>query len=177
FYAMTMLDQNRASAQLAIKADVAVETVSNMTIWGNHSATQYPDFYNAKINNQPAVDVINDEFWFKNDFLTTIQKRGAAVIEARGASSAASAANGIVDSLRALHFDTPKGQTYSMCLASEGQYGVDEGLIFSFPCRTEGGKLVVQEGIEHNAFGQEKFTVTLNELREERDAVKALKLI
>lgn len=177
FFAMTMLDQNRGQAQLAIKAGVPISEVHNMIIWGNHSATQYPDFYHAKIGDRYAVDVIQDEEWLSSDFITTVQKRGAAIIEARGASSAASAANGIVDSLMALAHDTPKGQTYSMCVHSDGSYGVDEGLIFSFPCRTEGGKVKIVTGVEHNSFGQEKLETTLNELRQERDTVKSLGLI
>ena len=135
FYAMTMLDENRARAQLAIKANVPITAVTNMNIWGNHSATQYPDFYHALINDKAASEVIHDEQWLQNEFVSIIQKRGAAVIEARGASSAASAANGIVDSIYNLVHDTPGSESYSMCLASEGQYGVDaQFFIFSFPC-------------------------------------------
>jgi malate dehydrogenase len=177
FYAMTTLDQNRAKTQLAQKAGVDVDQVSNMTIWGNHSATQYPDFYNAKIGGKPAHEVISDEAWLKGEFIETVQKRGAAIIKARGASSAASAANGVVDGVYALTHDTPAGETYSMCLCSNGQYGVDEGLICSLPCRTENGKLVVVEGIEHNEFGKEKFDATVAELRHERDTVKEMGLI
>jgi len=177
FYAMTMLDENRALSQLAIKADVAVTDVSNMVIWGNHSATQYPDFYNAKIKGQPVPSVIKDENWLQTTFIETVQQRGAAVIKARGASSAASAANAIVDGVHSLVFDTPANDYYSMCLCSTGQYGVDDGLIYSFPCRTENGKVKVVESISHNAFGEEKLQVTLDELRKERDAVKELGLI
>lgn len=177
FYAMTMLDELRARTQLAQKAGVDITEISNMTIWGNHSATQYPDFYNAKISDKPAADVITDEAWLKDDFVKIVQQRGAAIIKARGSSSAASAANGIVQSVYQLTHDTPAGETFSMCKASAGEYGVDEGLIFSFPCRTENGKLVVIEGIEHNAYGQEKFAATLEELQSERDTVKGLGLI
>jgi malate dehydrogenase len=177
FFAMTSLDENRAKAQLAKRASVPVESVQNMTIWGNHSATQYPDFYNAKIEGKNVLDVIKDETWLKTDFISTVQQRGAAIIAARGLSSAASAANAVVDGVHSLVTDTPAGQTYSMCLSSKGQYDVDPGLIFSFPCRTEGGKLKVVEGIKQNAFGQEKFMATLNELRSERDTVKQLGLI
>lgn len=177
FFAMTMLDQNRACAQLAIKASVAVTEVHNMIIWGNHSATQYPDFYHAKIGDRYAVDVIQDEEWLTTQFITMVQKRGAAVIEARGASSAASAANGIIDGIRCIASDTPKGHSYSMCRVSDGSYGVDEGLIFSFPCRTEHGKIVIVPGIEHNDFGLAKLQATLDELREEREAVAKLGLI
>lgn len=177
FFAMTMLDENRAKSQLAQKAGVDVTQVTNMTIWGNHSATQYPDFYNAKINAKGAADVIGDEAWLKGEFISTVQKRGAAIIEARGASSAASAANACVQGVYNLTHDTAKDETFSMCLASNGQYGVDEGLIFSYPCRVEGGVLKVVEGFEHNAFGKEKFDATLAELRIERDTVKDLGLI
>tara|TARA_R110000868_G_scaffold380784_4_gene647041 strand:+ start:33407 stop:34393 length:987 start_codon:yes stop_codon:yes gene_type:complete len=177
FFAMTALDEYRACHQLATKADVGVGEVTNMTIWGNHSATQYPDFYNAKIDGKPVADVISDTAWLENDFISTVQKRGAAVIAARGASSAASAANAALGGLHSLVTDTPAGDTFSMCLASQGQYGVDEGLIFSFPCRVEGGKIKVVEGIEHNAFGQAKFQATLDELRSERDTVKEMGLI
>lgn len=177
FFAMTSLDENRAVTQLAQKAGVPVSAVQNMTIWGNHSATQYPDFYNAKINGKAVTDVITDTEWLKGDFIKTVQQRGAAIIKARGASSAASAANAVVDGVRRLTTDTPAGQTYSMCMASNGEYGVDKGLIFSFPIRVEGGKLKVVEGIQHNAFGQEKFKATLDELRAERDSVKSMNLI
>ena len=177
FFAMTTLDENRARTQLAQKAGVDVTTVKNMTIWGNHSATQYPDFYNTKINGKPAAEVINDEAWLKGEFITTVQKRGAAIIAARGASSAASAANAAVQGIHNLTHDTPAGETFSVCLASQGQYGVDEGLIFSYPCRTENGVVKVVEGINHNDFGTEKFNTTLNELKEERQAVKDLGLI
>ncbi|HAG62372.1 MAG TPA: malate dehydrogenase [Coxiellaceae bacterium] len=177
FFAMTMLDQNRATAQLAMKAGVDVTDVSHMTIWGNHSATQYPDFYHARIKGRPVMDVIADEAWLQTTFIETVQQRGAAVIAARGASSAASAANGVVDGLSSLHHDTPAGDHYSMCCCSQGQYGVDEGLIFSFPCKTTSGVVEVVEGIEHAAFGQEKFQRTLDELREEKKAVQALGLI
>lgn len=177
FFAMTMLDQNRATTQLAIKAGVSVEEVTDMIIWGNHSSTQYPDFYNAKINGKSAFDVVNDEQWFKETFIPTVQQRGAAILQARGLSSAASAANAVVDSFSALHHDTPKNKVFSMGKSSCGEYGVDEGLIFSFPSRTENGKVISVEGWQHNAFGQEKFAATLQELRSERDAVKALDLI
>lgn len=177
FFAMTSLDENRAKTQLAQKAGVDVSSVSNMTIWGNHSATQYPDFFNAKINGKAVTDVIADHEWLKGDFIKTVQQRGAAIIKARGASSAASAANAVVDGIRNLVTDTPAGETFSMCLASQGQYGVDKGLIFSYPCRVEKGVLKVVEGISLNAFGQEKFNLTHDELRGERDAVKSLGLI
>jgi len=177
FYAMTMLDEFRARTQLAIKAKVDVTAVTEMTIWGNHSSTQYPDFYHAKINGKLAPEVITDLNWLQNDFISTVQSRGAAVIKARGASSAASAANAALMSVYHLTHDTKPGETFSVARCSEGEYGVDKGLIFSVPCRTDGGKLKVITGITHNAFGQEKMEITLDELRKERDAVKALGLI
>ncbi|MFN8370565.1 MAG: malate dehydrogenase [Bacteriovoracaceae bacterium] len=177
FFAMTSLDEFRAKSQLAKKAGVDVTAVTNLTIWGNHSATQYPDFYNTKINGKKATDVISDTAWLQGDFIKTVQQRGAAIIKARGLSSAASAANAVVGNVYRLVTDTPAGDTFSVCLSSNGQYGVDKGLIYSFPCRTEGGKLKVIEGIEHNAFGTEKMAATLAELRSERDAVKGMGLI
>lgn len=177
FFAMTMLDQNRATTQIAMKAGVSVDAVTDMIIWGNHSSTQYPDFYNAKVNGKSAFDVIGDDAWFKDTFIPCVQQRGAAILKARGLSSAASAANAVIDSFHALHHNTPAGKVYSICKASKGEYGVDEGLIFSFPTRTENGKIVTVEGWKHNAFGQEKIAATLAELRSERDAVKELGLI
>ncbi len=177
FYAMTSLDENRAKMQLAMKAGVTVSQVSNMTIWGNHSASQYPDFYNAKIGGKSATSIITDLAWLKDEFMPTVQKRGATVIKARGASSAASAANAVIDGVYSLVHDTLVGDSYSMCRASQGEYGVDEGLIFSFPCRTDKGKLSVVTGIEHNEFGQQKIQFTLDELKAERQAVLDLGLI
>jgi malate dehydrogenase len=177
FYAMTMLDENRAYAQLAIKAQVPTTAVKNMIIWGNHSATQYPDFYHALINDKAATEIITDLNWLQNDFVSIIQKRGAAVIEARGASSAASAANAIIDNVYQVVHDTPSDQSYSLCVASQGQYDVDPGLIFSFPCRTVNGQVQIIDGVKHNDYGLAKLQATLNELRSERDAVKALALI
>lgn len=177
FFAMTMLDQNRAYAQLAAKAGVSVNAINNMIIWGNHSSTQYPDFYHATIDGRFVPDVIQDLDWLQNDFITTVQKRGAAIIEARGASSAASAANGVVDSLVALTRDGTSDKPYSICCHSNGEYGVDEGLIFSFPCYTAGGEVKVVTDLEHNEFSQQKIQATLDELRQERDTIKALGLI
>lgn len=177
FFAMTTLDELRARTQLAKKAHVDVTAVTEMTIWGNHSATQYPDFYNAKIAGKPATEVINDLKWLENDFVEIVQQRGAAIIKARGASSAASAANAVVTGIYNLLHDTPVGESYSMCLSSSGQYGVDAGLIFSYPCRTVNGQLQVIEGIVHNEFGQAKLAATLLELQQERDSVKAAGLI
>ena len=177
FYAMTMLDELRARTQLAKKAGVDITNVSEMTIWGNHSATQYPDFYSAKINGTSAYDVISDDAWFKDTFVSTVQQRGAAVIKARGASSAASAANAIIKGVNSIVTDTQAGESYSMCISSNGEYGVDKGLMFSYPTRTEGGIVKVVEGLNFNEYSQAKFDATLNELRTERDTVKELGLL
>jgi len=177
FFAMTMLDENRAKTQLALKSKKDVTKVKNMIIWGNHSATQYPDFYNAKIDGSSASDVITDKNWLENDFISTVQQRGAAIIKARGLSSAASAANAIVDSVYKLTHDTPKGEWFSMCRCSQGEYGVDKGLIFSYPCRVDGGKLSVNNDVKHSSFGEAKLKATLDELRSERDAVTEMKLV
>ncbi|GJM06711.1 MAG: malate dehydrogenase [marine bacterium B5-7] len=175
FFAMTTLDELRAKTQLAKKANVHVTDIRNMIIWGNHSSTQFPDFSNARIDGKPAADVITDRAWFTDNFIPTVQKRGAAIIAARGASSAASAANAAINGVYHLYHDTDA--PFSMCLVSNGEYGVDEGLIFSFPCKTVGGKVQVITGAEHDAFGQEKFQATLDELRQERDTVKSLGLL
>lgn len=177
FYAMTTLDELRARSQLAKKAGVDVTAVSEMTIWGNHSSTQYPDFYNAKIDGQSAAAVIRDEEWLKTTFVATVQQRGAAIIKARGASSAASAANAVIQGVNHLINDTPAQESFSLCRASMGEYGVDEGLIFSFPCRSEQGKINVVKNLSFNEYGKAKFTETLNELRQERDTVKSLGLL
>lgn len=176
FYAMTSLDELRARAQLAKKAGVDITAITQMTVWGNHSATQYPDFYNAKINGVSAAEVI-DVSWLKNTFVSTVQQRGAAVIKQRGSSSAASAANAVISGVSHLVHDTRAGETFSMCRASQGEYGVDKGLIFSVPCRLEQGELKVVEGLTFNEYGQELFDITLNELRQERDMVKSLGLL
>lgn len=177
FFAMTMLDEKRARSQLAEKAGVDVTAIKHMNIWGNHSATQYPDFYQAKINGNPATEVIADINWLQNDFIATVQKRGAEVIKARGASSAASAANAIIASVYAMTHDTVGDDYFSLSCCSQGEYGVDEGLIFSFPCRRQNGEIKIVEGIKFNQFANEKFQITLNELREERNMVKKLNLI
>ena len=177
FFAMTALDEKRAITQLAQKAGVDTTEVKNLTIWGNHSATQYPDFYNAKIGGEPANEVIADEAWLREDFIKTVQQRGAAIIKARGLSSAASAANACVSGVNRLTRDTSEGETFSMCLLSKGEYGVDNDLIFSFPCHVKNGEVKVVEGIEHGEFGKEKFSATLKELQAERDTVKEMGLI
>ena len=177
FFAMTMLDQNRAVSQLAIKAGVDLTAVSQMAIFGNHSALQFPDFTHALINGKPVTDVITDRAWLENEFVPMIQQRGAAVIKARGASSAASAANGAIDTVYNLTHDTAKGELFSVGKCSTGEYGVDEGLIFSYPMRREQGQLKVVEGWKFDTYGQQKFNAVLEELRGERDAVKELGLI
>jgi malate dehydrogenase len=177
FYAMTTLDELRARTQLAQKAGVDITAITQMTIWGNHSATQYPDFYNAQINGVSAATVIGDEAWLKDTFISTVQQRGAAVIKARGSSSAASAANAIITGVNHLVNDTPVGESFSMCKSSTGEYDVDEGLIFSFPCRTEKGQLKVVEQLPMNDYSLAQFNKTFNELRQERDTVRALGLL
>ena len=175
FFAMTRLDENRAKSQLAEKAGVHVTEVTNMAIWGNHSSTQYPDFTNARIGGKPVTEVIKDTEWLKGDFITTVQQRGAAIIKARGASSAASAASAAVDTVRSLATQTPEGDWYSVAVCSDGSYGIEKGLICSFPVRTtkDGGWEIVQ-GLPVDAFSREKIDATVNELKEERDAVSSL---
>lgn len=174
WYAMTMLDQNRAVSQLAKKAGRGVSSVSNVAIWGNHSATQYPDFYNAKIDGKPATSVITDEAWLKGDFISTVQKRGAAVIAARGASSAASAANAVLDTVKGIIRPTPAGSCFSAAVCSDGSYGVDAGLISGFPLVSDGKTVSIAKGFELNAFAKQQIEVTISELRQERDTVKDL---
>jgi malate dehydrogenase len=153
---------------------VDVTAVSNVTIWGNHSATQYPDFYNAKINGQPATAVIPDEAWLKGEFISTVQQRGAAIIKARGLSSAASAANAVVDSVRSIIEPTPAGDWHSVCLCSDGSYGVEKGLVCSFPVRIDERGLQIVQGVPINDFSREKIDATVNELKEERAMVADL---
>lgn len=174
FFAMTTLDENRAKTQLAQKAGVDVTSVTNMTIWGNHSATQYPDFYSAKIGGKPTTEIISDESWLKDTFIPQVQKRGAAIIKARGTSSAASAANAIVDSVHKLTVPTPAGETFSMCLCSDGSYDTPEGLIISLPCRSDGQNVKVVTDVALNEFSRAKFDASVQELSEEREAVKHL---
>lgn len=174
FFAMTRLDENRAKAQLAKKAGADVTGVTNVAIWGNHSSTQYPDFYNAKINGKPATQVITDEPWLKGDFIASVQQRGAAVIKARGASSAASAANAVVDSVRSIIEPTAPGDWHSVALHSDGSYGIEKGLITSFPVRSNGQKLEIVQGLNINDFSRAKIDATINELKEERAMVGEL---
>ena len=177
FFAMTRLDENRAKSQLAAKAGVHHSTVSNLAIWGNHSATQYPDFFNAKIGGKAVTDVISDHAWLKGDFIKTVQQRGAAIIAARGLSSAASAANAACDTVHSLTRPTPEGDWTSVAVCSDGSYGIEKGLMFSFPIRTDGNKWEIVQGVPVNEFSQEKIKATETELREERDAVTEMGLI
>jgi len=173
--ALTRLDHNRARSALAQKAGVPNEAVTCVTIWGNHSNTQYPDFTNAKIHGKPATQVITDRAWLESTFVPLVQNRGAAVIKQRGSSSAVSAANGSIDHVKSLLKPTPAGDWVSMAVVSKGEYGVPAGLVFGYPCTTDGkGNFKVVEGLQLDAFGQEKFKVTLDELVKERDAVKDL---
>jgi malate dehydrogenase len=172
--AMTRLDHNRAAAALAKKAGVGTAAVTNVTIWGNHSNTQYPDFSHAKIQGKPATEVITDRSWLEGTFVPQCQSRGAAVIKARGLSSAMSAANGAIDHVKTWLRGTAAGQWTSSAVISKGEYGVSPGLVFGYPCTTDGKTWKIVEGLKLDAFGQEKFKTTLNELLEERDAVKEL---
>ena len=174
WHAMTRLDENRAKSQLAQKAGVDVTNVTNMAIWGNHSATQYPDFYNAKIGGHAANEVIADQEWLKTTFITTVQKRGAAIIEARGLSSAASAANAAIDTVATLSHGTAAGDWTSVAVCSDGSYGVEKGLISSFPIRTNGTKWEIVQGVPVNEFSRGKIDATVKELAEEKELVKAL---
>jgi malate dehydrogenase len=175
FTAMTRLDENRAQAQLAGKAKRPVTAVQHTTIWGNHSATQVPDFTNTWIDGKPAHEVISDHAWLKGDFFKTVQQRGAAIIAARGSSSAASAANALIDHVRDLHNPTPKGEWHSVCVVSDGSYGVKEGLISSFPVTSDGkGNWEIVRGLKLDAFIQEKVAATVKELEMERTVVADL---
>jgi len=174
WFAMTRLDENRARAQLAHKAGVEITRVTTMTIWGNHSSTQYPDFYNARIDKEPAGKVIGDEKWLKEDFIAAVQQRGAAIIKARGLSSAASAANAVVDTVRFLTNDTPKDDWHSVAICSDGSYSVDKDLISSFPLRVRGGKLEIVQKLPINEFSREKIDKSVTELKEEKSMVADL---
>jgi malate dehydrogenase len=177
FTAMTRLDHNRAVAQLAGKVGKPVTSVKKMTIWGNHSVTQYPDLFHAEVDGQNAAALVNDQAWLENDFIPTVAKRGAAIIEARGLSSAASAANAAIDHMRTWALGTDAGDWVSMALCSDGSYGVAEGLISSFPCTCSGGSYSVVQGLDIDDFSRSKIDASVAELAEERDAVAELKLI
>jgi malate dehydrogenase len=177
FTAMTRLDQNRAKAQLAAKCERPVTDVTNLAIWGNHSATQYPDVFRARIGGQPAAEVIGDDAWVEKEFIPTVQQRGAVIIEARGASSAASAANAAINHVHDWMLGTPPDEWVSMAIRSDGAYGVPEGLISSFPVTTDGGQYRVVEGLELEDFSRARIEASVAELGEERDAVRELGLL
>ena len=174
WFAMTRLDENRAAAQLAAKAGVHVSEVGNITIWGNHSATQYPDYYNARIGGKLASEVIDDETWCRETFIPTVQQRGAAIIQARGSSSAASAANAAIDTVRSLVNPTPEGDWNSVCVASDGSYATGEGLITSFPIRSDGNNWSIVPEVPINDFAREKIDASVAELSEEQSLVADL---
>ncbi len=178
FTAMTRLDHNRAKAQLAAKAGVAVADVTRMTIWGNHSATQYPDVFHAEVGGKPAFEAAgSDQAWLEGEFIPTVQQRGAAVIKARGLSSAASAANAAIDHMRSWAFGTPEGDWVSMAVPSDGSYGVPEGLVSGFPCTTSGGSYQVVPGLDIDDFSRGRIDDSVAELAAERDTVAELDLI
>jgi malate dehydrogenase len=174
WFAMTMLDENRAKTQLARKASADVAAVSNLAIWGNHSSTMYPDFFNAMIRNRPVLEVIGHREWLEKDFISIVQKRGAAIIEARGLSSAASAANAVVDTVRRLTTPTPAGDWFSVAVCSDGSYGIEKGLLFSYPMRSDGKRWEIVQGLPVNDFSRAKIMATENELKEEKSLVAEL---
>lgn len=177
FNALTRLDHNRAISQLAAKVGAPVTEISHMTIWGNHSATQYPDLFNAKVGDQVAADAVGDQAWIENEFIPKVAKRGAAIIEARGLSSAASAANATVEHMRDWILGTPEGEWTSMAVVSDGSYGVPEGLVSSFPCTVSNGEYSIVQGLEIGEFSRAKIDASVAELADERDAVTELGLI
>ncbi|MBI3601819.1 MAG: malate dehydrogenase [Candidatus Omnitrophica bacterium] len=172
FFAMTMLDHHRATAQLAQKAGVSVADVKRVAIWGNHSATLYPDFYNATIGGRPVAEVIKDLNWLQTTFMEGVQKRGAAVLKARGLSSAASAAHAIIDTVRAISRPTPAGETFSAAVSSDGSYDIPEGVMFGFPLQSDGQNWKIADGFKHNDFAKARMKATLDELLSEQEAVK-----
>jgi malate dehydrogenase len=174
WFAMTKLDENRAKSQLARKAGVDVTAVTRLAVWGNHSPTMYPDFTNAKIGGRQATEVIGDEAWFTETFLPTVQQRGAAIIKARGASSAASAANAVVDTVRSLTQATPGDDWFSVAVCGDGSYGIEQGLIFSYPIRSDGTKWSVVQGVSIDEFGRGKLAATEQELKDEKGMVSDL---
>lgn len=177
FTAMTRLDHNRAKAQLSKKTGIAVKDITNVTIWGNHSATQYPDIFHAKVAGESAAKKISDQAWLEGDFIPTVQKRGAAIIDARGASSAASAASAAIDHVHDWVLGTPEGDWVSMAIPSDGSYGVQEGLISSFPVTCAAGEYAIVQGLDVSEFSQSRIDASVTELAEEREAITALGLI
>lgn len=176
WFAMTRLDQNRARSLLAKRAGVPVTAVTGLAIWGNHSSTQFPDFENTLVEGRAATEVVDDLAWLQGDFISQVQQRGAAIIEARGASSAASAANAVIGSVRSLLDKTPKGDVASLAVVSAGQYGVPEGLVFGYPVRSDGKSWTVVEGVTHSDFARDRIKITTDELVSEREAVRDLLL-
>ena len=177
FTAMTRLDHNRALTQLATKVGKSVTDIKKMTIWGNHSSTQYPDLFHCEVNGQNAAALVNDQAWIENDFIPTVAKRGAAIIKARGLSSAASAANAAIDHMNSWALGTPEGDWVSMAIPSDGSYGVPEGIISSFPCVCKDGKYSIVQGLDIDDFSRARIDASVAELVEERDEVKKLGLI
>jgi malate dehydrogenase len=177
FTSMMRLDHNRAIAQVAAKAGVKVADVTNISVWGNHSATQYPDIFHAKVSGRPAAEVLDDRAWLTDDFIPTVQKRGAAIIEARGASSAASAANAAIEHVHDWVLGTPAGDWVSMGVPSDGSYGVPEGLITGFPCTCSGGAYEIVQGLDLDEFSRARVDASVAELEDERNAVRDLGLI
>jgi malate dehydrogenase len=177
FSALTRLDHNRAISQLAAKTGAAVTDIKKLTIWGNHSATQYPDIFHAEVGGKNAAEVVNDQSWLENDFIPTVAKRGAAIIEARGSSSAASAASATIDAARDWLRGTPEGDWVSMAVLSDGSYDIPEGLVYSYPVTTKDGNWEIVQGLDINDFSRSRMDATADELAEERDAVKDLGLI
>ena len=174
WFAMTRLDENRAKAQLAKKASVDITAVTNLAIWGNHSSTMFPDFFNAKIGTRPVTDIIKHNEWLEKDFINTVQQRGAAIIKARGASSAASAANAAIDTVRSLVNPTPAGDWNSVAVCTDGSYGIEKGLIFSYPIRSSGKSWEIVQGVMLNEFSRGRITITEDELKEEKALVADL---
>ncbi len=177
WFAMTRLDENRAKTQLACKAGVDATAVTNMAIWGNHSPTMFPDFYNTRISGKPAAEVITDEHWLKTDFVTTVAQRGTVVLKARGAGSAASAADAVIGSVKSITHATPAGDWHSVCVCSDGSYGIDQGLICSFPVRSDSDKLEIVQGLPVNEFSQAKINASVAELKEEQALAAELGLL
>jgi malate dehydrogenase len=174
WFAMTRLDENRAKTQLALKSNSHWRHISNMAIWGNHSSTLYPDFFNARIDGKPSPEVISDSQWLENDFIKAVQQRGAAIIQARGLSSAKSAAHGAIDTVRSIINATPEDDWHSVALCSDGSYGIEKGLICSFPTRSDGTKIEIVQGVPLNDFAKAKIEASVNELKEERAMVEEL---
>jgi len=177
FTAMTRLDHNRAVSQLAARTGRPVSSIRKMTIWGNHSSTQYPDLFHCEVDGKNAAALVNDQGWLENDFIPTVAKRGAAIIKARGLSSAASAANAAIDHMRSWALGTDKGDWVSMAVPSDGSYGVPEGLISSFPCTCAGGEWSIVQGLDIDDFSRSRIDASVAELAEERDEVRKLGLI